>query len=151
MHKTFQLLTAACLVFFLAACSNNEKPIDKESVKTEIAAAEREFEKMAAEKGIAEAFWAFADTSAVIKRQNDTLIRGKENIRNYYSAEFYKTATVKWAPDFIDVSDKGDMGYTYGKYLWQSRDSSGKLNEFRGVFHTVWKKQADGSWKYVWD
>ncbi|HEX5651785.1 MAG TPA: nuclear transport factor 2 family protein [Chitinophagaceae bacterium] len=150
MNKAVQLRLAVLTVFFMAACSN-ETPIDKEDAKTEIAAAEREFEKMAAEKGIAEAFWAFADSSAVIKRQNDSLIRGRDNIRNYYSSDFYKTATVKWAPDFIDVSEKGDMGYTYGKYLWQSRDSSGKLNEYRGVFHTVWKKQADGSWKYVWD
>jgi len=106
---------------------------------------------MVVEKGIAEGFWFYADSNAVIKRQNDTLIKGKENIRNYYSAVFYKTASVKWTPDFIEVSESGDMGYTYGKYLWQSKDSTGMISESRGVFHTVWKKQANGRWKYVWD
>jgi len=51
----------------------------------------------------------------------------------------------------VDASETGDMGYTYGKYTWQSKDSSGKVDEAKGVFHTVWKKQKDGSWKYVWD
>jgi ketosteroid isomerase-like protein len=113
--------------------------------------AEKDFEKMAAEKGIAEAFYFFADSNAIIKRQHDTLIKGRENIRNYYSADYYKTASVSWSPDFIEVAENGDLGYTFGKYLWQSKDSTGKTNDFRGVFHTVWKRQGDGSWKYVWD
>lgn len=106
---------------------------------------------MAAQKGIAEAFWFFADSEAVIKRGNDSLIKGKEGIRNFYSKDFYKSASVKWSPDFIDAAAGGDLAYTYGKYVWQSKDSSGKLVEAAGVFHTVWKKQKDGAWKYVWD
>jgi ketosteroid isomerase-like protein len=111
----------------------------------------KDFEKMAADKGIAEAFWFFADSNAVIKRANDSLIHGKENIKNFYAADFYKSATVTWSPDFIEVAEDGDLGYTYGKYIWQSKDSTGATKEFRGIFHTVWKKQKDGSWKYVWD
>ena len=106
---------------------------------------------MADEKGIAEAFWFYADSNAVIKRNNDSLIHTKEGIRNFYAADFYKSASVKWSPDFIDVSPDGNMAYTYGKYLWQSKDSTGKPLEFSGIFHTVWKRQKDGSWKYVWD
>jgi ketosteroid isomerase-like protein len=122
-----------------------------EKAKTEIAQAEKDFEKMAAEKGIAEAFWFYADSNAVIKRNNDSIIHGKEGIKGFYSNDFYKSASVKWSPDFIEASADGNMGYTYGKYLWQSKDSTGKPIEFRGIFHTVWKKQPDGTWKYVWD
>jgi len=35
--------------------------------------------------------------------------------------------------------------------LWKIKDEQGKIAEYKGVFHTVWKKQADKSWKYVWD
>jgi ketosteroid isomerase-like protein len=138
------------LLFLIVSCAEN-KTIEPGTVTKEIADAEKAFETMAKEKGIAEAFAFYADDSAVIKRRNDTLIRGKEGIRNFYSDNFYKSASVSWSPDFIDVSHKGDMAYTYGKYLWQSRDSTGKPIEFRGVFHTVWKRQKDGSWRYVWD
>lgn len=117
----------------------------------EIEKAEKDFQKMSADKGIMEAFWFYADTNAVIKRQNDSLIHGKDAIRNFYAASFYKQASVTWAPDFTDASAQGDFGYTYGKYTWQSKDSTGKVTEYKGVFHTVWKRQPDGSWKYVWD
>jgi len=106
---------------------------------------------MAAEKGIAEAFSYYADSSAVIRRRNDSLIKGREAIRNFYSDGYFKTATLKWSPDFIDVAEKGDMGYTFGKFTRLSKDSSGRVSEITGTFHTVWKKQKDGSWKYVWD
>jgi ketosteroid isomerase-like protein len=138
------------LAFILFACEES-KPKTKEQYKEEIRSTEKAFEKMADEKGIAEAFWFFADSNAVIKRQNDTLIHGKEGIRNYYKDDFYKNANVTWSPDFIDIDEQGSLGYTYGNYLWKAKDSSGKTEEYKGVFHTVWKKQANGDWKYVWD
>lgn len=146
---TFFIPVLLCCFIFIA-CSNVSGGL-REKSRTEIAAAEKDFAKMAEEKGIAEAFAFFADSNAVIKRQHDTLIHGKENIRSFYSADFFKNATVKWSPDFVDAAESGDIGYTYGKYTWQSKDSTGKTNESHGIFHTVWKKQSDGSWKYVWD
>jgi ketosteroid isomerase-like protein len=112
---------------------------------------ESNFEKMAHEKGIAEAFEFYADSNAVIKRRNDSLITGRENIRNFYSSNFFKSAIVNWEPDFVETSPDGNLGYTYGKYTWISTDRTGKKEKSQGVFHTVWKKQKDGSWKYVWD
>ena len=138
------------LSLMLSSCSEN-KTGNHESVKKEIADAEKAFDAMAREKGIAEAFAYFADSNAVIKRKNDSLIKGKEGIRTFYSADFYKTAAVTWSPDFIDVGGSGDLGYTYGKYVWRSKDSLGNTQELKGIFHTVWKKQKDGSWRYVWD
>lgn len=142
----------AIIILGLLLCScGSDTDSQSEKAKQDIAQAEKDFEKMAAEKGIAEAFWFYSDSNAVIKRNNDTLIQGKENIRNFYSSAFYKSASVSWSPDFIDASADGSLGYTYGKYIWRSSDSTGKPLEFKGVFHTVWKKQNDGSWKYVWD
>ncbi len=141
-------LSIAVLMF---SCNSKKQQDVTATAKDEVAKAEKEFEAMAAEKGIAEAFWFYADSNAVIKRGNDSLTIGKQGIRNYYATQYFKTASVKWSPDFIDVSDDGTLGYTYGKYNWQSKDSTGKTTESNGVFHTVWKKQTDGTWKYVWD
>jgi ketosteroid isomerase-like protein len=141
----FSLLLYSCHIKTETGTTNNN------DAKIEIANAESDFAKMTAEKGIAEAFWYYADSNATIRRGKDSLIHGKDGIRNFYAAAFYKTATVSWSPDFVDVSPDGRMGYTYGKYTWQSKDSTGKVNEARGIFHTVWKRQSDGSWKYVWD
>lgn len=119
----------------------------KDEHKDEIYATEKAFEKMTSEKGIAEAFYFYADENAVIKREGDSLVVGKENIKLYYERQNLKGAVVKWTPDFIDVSENGDMAYTYGKYTWSFSDTT----HYKGIFHTVWKRQPDGSWKYVWD
>jgi ketosteroid isomerase-like protein len=148
--RIFQIASTILLAFVFCSCQT-AKVDEREKTETAIRQAEKDFETMAAEKNIAEAFWYFADSNAVIKRQNDTLIHGKDAIKNYYSADYYKTASVKWSPDFVESSPDGTMAYTYGKYTWQFKDSSGKVDAFKGVFHTVWKKQSDGSWKYVWD
>jgi ketosteroid isomerase-like protein len=124
---------------------------DKEEIKQEIFQTEKAFEKMAAEKSVAEAFYYFADEKAVIKRENDTLIIGKENIKTYYDQRNNENAIVNWTPDFTAVSDCGTLGYTYGKYVWKIKNEDGDTLEYKGVFHTVWKKQHDGTWKYVWD
>ena len=150
MHivKILYTVLFPCLPFY--SCQTAQVD-EREKTENLIRQAEKDFEKMVAEKGIAEAFWFYADSNAVIKRQNDTLILGKEAIKNYYSADYFKTASVTWSPDFAESSQDGTLGYTYGKYNWQSKDSSGKVNEAKGIFHTIWKKQSDGTWKYVWD
>ena len=145
MKPTFLIFAG---IFLIASCRHCP---DKEEMINEIAQTEKAFEKMAFEKGIAEAFYYFADEKAVIKRDNDTLITGKENIKIYYGKRSYKNTTVNWTPDFIEVSDCGTLGYTYGKYVWKIRNENGNAVEYKGIFHTVWKKQNDNTWKYVWD
>jgi len=137
---------------FLFSCSQKEAPkADLEAFKKEVIKAEDDFKNLAQTKGIPEAFYQFADDNAIIKRENDTIIKGKENIKLYYSDQKYLSAKVTWKPDYVEVSEDGTMAYTYGKYVWKSKDFQGKELEFKGVFHTVWKRQKDGSWKYVWD
>ena len=151
--RTLMLQPLACLVAvsFLFSCTPEKEAPDPEALKKEIFETEKAFEAAAKEKGIAEAFHAFADENAVIKRENDTLILGKENIKTYYQNPDYQNASVTWSADFVDVSNDGTLAYTYGNYVWAVRDSTGQATEYKGVFHTVWKRQADGSWKYVWD
>jgi ketosteroid isomerase-like protein len=134
--------------FFFFGC---KQKINTKVVKEEIIKIEKAFNDYALTKGIAAAFHEFAAEDAVIKRENDTLIKGKDAIKNYYSSPKYSKASVTWKPDFVNISEDGTMAYTFGKYIWTATDSIGNKREFKGVFHTVWKKQANGSWKYVWD
>ena len=138
------------LAIIWASCQNSA--VDTEKLKREIAKAEADFENLCKKESIAYGFWFFADSMAVIKRANDSLIIGKAAIKHYYESDpLYSKASVAWTPDFIEVAASGDMAYTYGKYVWTSVDSFNKKVEYRGVFHTVWKRQATGEWKYVWD
>ncbi|MGV3697329.1 YybH family protein [Flavobacterium sp.] len=139
------------MIITLFSCSDKTNVNDRKKAVAEVFEAEEDFKNLAGSKGIAEAFYAFADESAVIKRENDTLIKGKGNIKTYYSQPKFKKASVTWKPDYVDVSEDGSMASTYGNYIWTVTDSVGNKKEFKGIFHTVWKKQKDGSWKYIWD
>ena len=134
------------VIFFAILESCSPKSADNEKLKAEVIQAEKDFAQMAKEKGNAVAFYSFADDSAVIRR-GPQIIKGKEAIKNFYSNQ--KGGDLQWSPDFADAS--GDLGYTYGKFIYSEKDSTGKVNEAKGYFHTVWKKQKDGSWKFVWD
>jgi ketosteroid isomerase-like protein len=143
MKRIIFLLTVSILVF---SCKH---AVNTATAGKEIIKAEKEFEKMAAEKGMSEAFYYFADENAVIRR-NDSIIAGRENIRKFYMQNTNPNAKLTWTPDFVGVSDCGTLGYTYGKYVYIVSDSSGKAKEFSGIFHTVWKKTGN-DWRYVWD
>jgi len=145
-----QFLFIFCLASGLIACQTSAS-IDIKEAESEIRQAETDFADMAVSQGIAAAFGHYADSNAVIKRGKDSLIYGKAGIANYYNAPHFKTARVSWSPDFVAVATSGDLGYTYGKYLWISTDSTGNTSQSTGIFHTVWKRQTDGSWRYVWD
>lgn len=136
------------MIFMTFSCSNDKSYAE---VKNEITQTEKDFQRLLISEGAAAAFYKFASDSAVIKRENDTLIFGNEAIKKYYSNPFYKNAVAIWEPDYIETSDDGTMAYTFGKYEWTFTDSTGKKTKYKGIFHTVWKKMPDGSWKFVWD
>lgn len=50
---------------------------------------------------------------------------------------------LEWWPTWAGISASGDLGFTTGPY------SVG--GQRRGHYFTVWKKQADGAWKWVFD
>ena len=52
---------------------------------------------------------------------------------------------------FVEISKSGDLGYTYGEYIYSYQDSIGNQQKETGVFNTIWKLQKDGTWKYVKD
>ncbi len=148
MTRNFTAVLAFVIV--LAGCKH--AATDKSGdAKKEIAQTEKDFEKMAAEKGVAEAFAYYADSTAVMRGNEDSVITGKNAIKDIFVGDHFKNATVKWSADFIDAASSGELGYTYGKYRWEFKDSTGKITERKGIFHTVWKKQKDGSWRFVWD
>ena len=135
---------------FVYSCKTTTREDQVEKWKKEIATTELEFAEMASNQGVSKAFLPFASEDAVLNR-NNTVLKGKEAMKNYFIDQTLTQINLEWAPDFIDVSSSGDLGYTYGQYKFSAIDSVGKKIEVKGIFHTVWKRQPDGNWKFVWD
>lgn len=138
------------MIFNFPSCAPN-KNVELAKWKQEIADTEKAFSEMARTEGISKAFITFAADDVAVLRGKD-LILGKESLRaSYENRSASGEASLTWAPDFVDVSSSGDLGYTYGRYTYISNDSLGNVQSDEGIFHTVWKRQADGTWKFVWD
>ena len=143
---------ALILPFLFISCSINNKKEISEKWKQEIVDTEHEFAKMAKNEGISKAFLTFAADDAVLMRNNNLII-GKEELKRSFSSRKSTSgkASLSWKPDFVDVSASGDLGYTYGKYIYTFTDSTGNIKLDSGIFHTVWKRQSSGEWRFVWD
>lgn len=142
------LLISIMILTILVSCSIDKNARIVKS-KQEILKAEKDFEAAVKQDGLI-AFAKFAAEDAVIN-DNDHLIKGNSAIKNFYAAKKNGNVQLVWTPDFVDVSASRDLGYTYGKYTYSVTDSTGKTKDFNGIFHTVWKRQKNGEWKFVWD
>jgi len=154
MKRALSLVLLISLVCFNC---NNEVPnkVDGNTIenwKQEIYDTEIAFSELAGKEGIPKAFLAFAAKDVVVKKGKRVVV-GIDSLRAYYANQkpTSETVTLSWKPDFVAVASSGDLGYTYGKYLYTITDSIGNVTENPGIFHTVWKKQTDGTWKFVWD
>jgi len=146
--KTNKLTFILMCTSLFYSCSQNDSNLQIEAWKQEIMQTEQNFEKTVQEQGMHQGFVAFADDHAVLMR-NNALIIGKQAIDERYKN--FNSKSLSWKPDFIEVSKSGDLGYTYGDYSYTYKDSIGNEQIDKGIFHTVWKRQEDGSWKFVWD
>jgi ketosteroid isomerase-like protein len=59
--------------------------------------------------------------------------------------------SLAWTPVKADMAASGDLGYTYGNYVFTARDKEGKLVSSYGKYTSIWKKQKEGRWKVVVD
>ena len=142
----FFLVTGLALI----SCNTENSKNSVEKYKVEILRAESQFAEMVAKEGMTKAFEYYAAEDAIIMREGK-MVQGKEKIKAYIENEPFTNIKLKWVPDFVDVAKSGDLGYTYGQFFFSAIDSTGEVVSFKGSFHTIWKKQPDGTWRFVWD
>ncbi len=95
---------------------------------------------------------AFYDEQGSMLVPNSPVLTGKDAIAKFIASGFalqdYKIA---WHPNKAGVARSGDLGYTSGTYEMSFRDAAGKTISDKGKYLMVWKKQADGAWKVLFD
>ena len=59
--------------------------------------------------------------------------------------------TLTWTPIKAEMAASGDLGYTYGTYVYTAKNKEGKVVVNYGKYTSIWKKQKDGQWKVMVD
>lgn len=117
--------------------------------KSELIAVDSLFNARCQTVGFSKAFIEFSSDDVILMRRNQLPIIGKKALIEKYSK---LTANIRltWTPLMSDVAISGELGYTFGR--WESREkiSSGDTVS-NGVYVSIWKRQKDNSWKYVFD
>jgi len=142
MNTDMKIKLAIVLMLFVSAVAQGQSAL-LEMVKTEQA-----FSKLAEEQNVRDAFLAFIADDGLLFRPG--AVNGKKWMQEHPVPPSDKNPLLAWQPAFAGMSVSGDMGFTTGPWEFKADRSDDKPAGY-GDFVTVWKKQADGTWKFVVD
>ena len=134
---------AVILIVICFAVSAQAQSALNDMVKTEQA-----FSQMAQDQSIRDAFMTYIADDGLLFRPG--AVNGKKWMSEHPVPSSDKRPVLVWQPAYAGMAVSGDMGFTTGP--WEAKaDINDEKPQGYGHFVTVWKKQADGSWKFVVD
>lgn len=123
--------------------------VEGQSALQEMVKTEQAFSKMAEETNTRDAFMMYIADDGLLFRPG--AVNGKKwMLEHPVPPPSDKKPLLAWQPSFAGMAASGDMGFTTGP--WEAKaDIKDEKPGAYGHFVTVWKKQADGSWRFVVD
>lgn len=108
---------------------------------------ERKFAKTAAEIGVNDSFLEFFAPDGINFQPQPVIVsQGKKEAKTGEQPKII----FSWEPIYADIARSGDLGYTTGPCVIMENTAERKV--LRGGFYfSVWRKQADGTWKVLLD
>ncbi len=128
-----------------------EKTVDTKTEGEKLMQISREWSKSAATDSVEKTLSYWAD-DAVVMSPGQAPIKGKTAIRGMIeSTSNIPGFKISWEPLSVSVSKNGDMAYMIEQNKIIVNDSLGNpITEYNKAV-TVWRKEADGSWKNIVD
>lgn len=93
---------------------------------------------------------AFCDDEASMLVPNAPIASGKVAISKAM-ADDMASSDLTWRANKAGIARSQDLGYTSGVYEMTFKDASGKMKMDKGKYLTLWKREADGTWKMLYD
>lgn len=113
-------------------------------------AADRAFSAMSESEGAKAAWGAFLIEDAMILGAGSQPTLGLDNILAGFDA-WPAGASISWQPQKAEVADSGELGWTWGRYVYLVPGEDGVFVASHGKYLNIWKKQPDGTWKVAVD
>ena len=151
MCRTCLIVPAVALL--LGACKPAAPPAtdDSAAAAEAIKAADAAWEKAVSSKDTTGAMGAVASDGAVLG-PNAPAATTPDAIKGMFVTFWGMPAiSIHWTATKVEAAKSGELGYSMGSYQLSWNDAKGKPMSDKGKYVTVWRKQADGSWKVVYD
>jgi ketosteroid isomerase-like protein len=137
-------LLAVMAVALAAAgpASSPSTPVELAALAAQVRATETAFAKSMADRDHAAFTARLADETVFFGRG---VLRGKAAVAEAWK-RFYEgpKAPFSWAPEKVEVLESGTLALSSGPVY----DPEGKRT---GTFNSVWRREADGQWRIVFD
>lgn len=145
MRKLFYVIPLS----LVCACTSHQ--INTKAEGEKLMELSRQWSKMAATDSLEKTLSYWAD-DAVILPPGQAAVKGKDSIRAFIEASMKIPGfKISWEPISVAISKDGDLGYLLEENQISFNDSLGKpITEYNKAV-TIWRKEANGSWKDVVD
>ena len=114
------------------------------------AKADLDFSRMAGANGAPSAFGAFAAPNAMTLPGTGEIVIGPAAINSRMLESPAAKAKWEWHPVYSESSASGDLGFTVGEAVIAIPSANGTTN-FNSKYLTVWRRQPDGSIRFIVD
>jgi uncharacterized protein (TIGR02246 family) len=153
-RTSFALAAAAALAITVGGCAKYSSGggASADEVKTALKDDEKKWNEQFKSKDL-EGLLGHYGTDAYFVAPGVKPATGSTEIRKVYADATSDPAfEISFASDKIDVAGSGDLAYARGRFSEKYTDpKTQKVMTGSGSYVTVYKKQADGSWKAVED
>ena len=113
--------------------------------------ADRAFNDATATRGL-DGFLSFLADDVATLRPDLPILTGKKTLAEAWTPLLTNPAlSIRWKPLMGRMSAGCDFGYTIGSYEITRTDAQGRRVSGTGKYVTIWRRQADGSWKVAFD
>lgn len=135
------------LMFFFTSClfkKKNDAALPAADEK-QLIQADMAFSALSEAKGMKNAFVEYMDSNGILLRPQHFPILEAEAI-DFLISQDDGAFTLTWKPKNAVIASSGDLGFTYGLYALQPGNQDTVLY---GTYVNIWKRQEDGSWKFI--
>jgi ketosteroid isomerase-like protein len=134
---------AAVLAAAAPAACDAPAPPGPPTAADSLARIELGFAAAARQGNVRDAFLAHIADDGILFRPGP--VHGRETLERQEPGP----AVLAWRPIYAEVAASGDLGFTTGPWSFRPRPDTADVAF--GHFVTIWKKQADGAWRFVLD
>lgn len=129
------------IAILATSCATTQGPAEESASAAPVVAAERAFAARHQSVSVKQAFAEYAAPDGVALTPE-----GMKNVQAFIATwpDQDNKGFIAWWPDLAGIARSGDLGFTTGPA------SFGGGRRYSNYF-TVWKKQPDGSWKWLID